>query len=105
MKPMSTQADAFDTAPIGVGEPFGIRSPLGQDLKAGDEMFFEYGRHSNAFLFGEYGFVNHFEERDIVEGEFAGEVNVVDIVEEMMAEQGEVGKWIRQVLEQEGYWG
>jgi hypothetical protein len=105
MKPMPTRADIFDTAPIGVGEAFWITSPSERMVESGEEMFFEYGRHSNATLFVEYGFVNAFERAQIEDGEFEAEVDVHDCVEALILEKGEVGRWMREVLENEGYWG
>jgi hypothetical protein len=105
MKPVPTQADTFDVAPIGMGEPFGITSPSKKNASAGEELFFEYGRHSNPTLFAEYGFINPFQRADIEDGSFEGQVNVQEHVDAILVEKGEVGQWISTVLKEEQYWG
>jgi hypothetical protein len=105
MRPIPTQADKSDTAPIGMGEPFGITSPPSALLKCGEEMSFEYGRHSNSMLFIEYGFINEFHSEDIDKGEFAGEVNVQEIVEELFGDLGQTRAVLEHILRDEGYWG
>lgn len=68
-------------------------------------MFLQYGKHSNRVLFVEYGFVNTFSKKDIVDGQFDGEVNVQDLVEELFHARDAVGEWMKTVLVEEGYWG
>lgn len=106
LQPMPSDADIWDTAPRGKhGEAFGLRVPLGLSVKAGDELFLQYGKHANRTLFVEYGFVNPFAVLQITDGEFAGEVDVQDLVEDIFRSRAAVGEWMREVLVNEGYWG
>jgi hypothetical protein len=105
MQPRATQADIFDVAPRArLGEPFALLAPAGQKVQAGDELFLQYGKHSNRSLFVEYGFVNHFADGDIAEGRFEGDVNLQDIMEELFQSRGPVGEWMTTILREEGYW-
>ena len=75
-------------------------------IQKDDELFLQYGAHSNRKLFIEYGFVNTFAEGDCLRGDFVGEVDLQDILEAMFSTRGgDVGKWMKEVLEEEGYWG
>ena len=75
------------------------------DVAGDQELFLTYGAHPNRTLFVEYGFVNEVEDADLVSGNYAGEVNLDDIVEDMFSRRGAVGAWMKYVLERQGYWG
>ncbi|KAI0093650.1 SET domain-containing protein [Irpex rosettiformis] len=78
----------------------------GRSIQEGDELFLQYGAHPNRKLFIEYGFVNVFNEGNCLGGDFIGEVDLQDILEEMFEKRGgSVGRWMKGVLEEEGYWG
>ena len=70
-----------------------------------DELFLRYGGHSNRKLFVEYGFVNVWTPHQCESGMFSGEVDVQDGVQGLLAGQGDLGDRVRDILEQEGYWG
>ncbi|KAJ3528149.1 hypothetical protein NM688_g8032 [Phlebia brevispora] len=44
-------------------------------------------------------------EGECAAGKFVGEVEVEDIMEAVLEQRGVTGAWIREVLEEEGYWG
>ena len=104
MMPQATRAEIWDTGPSKrrkYGEDFVLLSPSTTSTPANEEMFLRYGAHSNATLFAEYGFVNHFdgEQKDGLELEVDKEV------EALFSSRGAVGSWMREVLLDEGYWG
>lgn len=74
-------------------------------IQKDQELFLQYGAHANKTLFVEYGFVNSWLEGECLRGEFRGEVDLQDILEDMFTKRGSVGTWMKDVLEQEGYWG
>lgn len=74
-------------------------------INADDELFLRYGSHSNPTLFVEYGFVNYWTEGECQEGKYNGEVDVQDILEELFSAKGSTGDAMKEVLEEEGYWG
>ncbi|KAI0699726.1 SET domain-containing protein [Cytidiella melzeri] len=75
-------------------------------IQKNEQLFLQYGAHSNTKLFVEYGFVNSWAENDCMRGDFVGEVDLQDILEEMFEDRGStVGAWMRSVLQEEGYWG
>lgn len=76
-------------------------TPVNKD----DELFLRYGSHSNRMLFVEYGFVNTWSKGACASGEFNGDVDLQDVVEEVLISKGAVGRLLREVLEEEGYWG
>jgi hypothetical protein len=103
--PAATNADIFDASPVGLGEPFSLLAPCKSPIRAAEEIFFQYGRHSNTALFVEYGFVNEFRADEITSGDFEADVDVQDLMEALFASRGNIGSWMRSVLEQERYWG
>ena len=84
-------------------------------VEAGQQLYLRYGGHSNRTLFVEYGFVNRFGPEAITRGEFHGEVDVQDLVEECIQtlrptnggrrEASAYRQWLMDTLEEEGYWG
>ncbi|KAL1743943.1 hypothetical protein HDZ31DRAFT_39799 [Schizophyllum fasciatum] len=66
-----------------------------EPILAGEELYFCYGPHSNRTLFVEYGFAIR---------EATGEVDVEDLLEAEI-QRGRDGEQLRQLLEDEGYWG
>jgi hypothetical protein len=78
----------------------------GRIIYQDDELFLQYGAHSNSRLFVEYGFVNPWAPGDCLRGDFVGEVDLQVILEEMFQKRGtSICAWMRRVLEDEGYWG
>ena len=77
------------------------KTPVRKDT----ELFLRYGGHANRTLFVEYGFVNMWNETECYEGKFNGEADVQNIMEDLFASKGGVGRAMRQILEEEGYWG
>ncbi|KAF8582667.1 SET domain-containing protein [Ramaria rubella] len=73
-------------------------SPLNHTLLEGDEVYLRYGSHSNTTLFTEYGFV----EKDSSNGKQA---DIQDILESLFQRKGELGGWMKSVLEATKYWG
>jgi hypothetical protein len=67
-------------------------------LKAESEVFLKYGNHSNRVLFVEYGFV----EENSYDG---AEADAQDIVESLLNDLGDLGKWIEHVLKSNNFWG
>lgn len=74
-------------------------------IQTDDELFLRYGSHSNQVLFVEYGFVNLWKEGACQKGKFNGEVDVQDAVEELVSAKGSTGEVLKEILEEEGYWG
>lgn len=74
-------------------------------LQENEEVYLCYGAHANRTLFVEYGFVNALPKNPSSSDDFNGEIDVQDIVEHLFEEKGEEGSWMREVLEDRGYWG
>lgn len=70
-----------------------------------EELSLKYGAHSNRTLFIEYGFVNGWKAGECRNGRFNGEVDVEAHVTELFNARADVGAWMRDLLEEEGYWG
>ncbi|KAI0748057.1 SET domain-containing protein [Daedaleopsis nitida] len=79
--------------------------PSRDAVSSGQELYLQYGKHSNSFLLTEYGFVNQVADGVIRSGAYAGEVDVQELVEELFAQNTSLGSRLRVVLEEEGYWG
>ena len=77
---------------------YSLHSPSDRAVEAGEQLFLTYGAHPNRTLFVEYGFVEHWRSQDL-------EVDVQDIFEEMIKARGATADWLRQTLEDAGYWG
>lgn len=73
-------------------------SPLSSSLRKDDEIYLKYGSHSNSTLFTEYGFV----EKGYPSG---GQVDVQDIIEAQFEALGDLGMWMRSLLEDTNFWG
>lgn len=97
---------------------FTFQSCLDTTIEEGQQLFLRYGGHSNRTLFAEYGFVNRFKLQSIMHGQFRGEVDVQDLVEEYLLalkpiESGlgsrrvssNLEQWLTSTLQEEGYWG
>jgi len=93
------------TAPSAHGDDFPFLGSEKGDIKLGEEIYLTYGAHSNRTLFTEYGFINDVSPECIRSGEYPGEIDVQQIIEELFGSQAEIGVWMRKVLEDEGYWG
>lgn len=92
----------------------GFQSDTGSDLtcvtgadavQEGHELFLTYGTHPQGKMLMEYGFINIVADEAFRSGEFPSEVDVQDNVQRLFEEKGEAGIWMRQILEEEGYWG
>lgn len=92
-----------------IGGDYAFTSSGYLELEEDQEIHLCYGAHPNRKLFVEYGFVNLFPQGSIVDGMDTanrnGEVEVDDLVSALFEERGSVGEWMREVLEEEGYWG
>ena len=84
---------------------FTFFGPSQEAIPEGQELFLQYGDHSNSFLFAEYGFVNEVPDGATKGGAYAGQVDVQELVEELFAEWGPVGIRMKSALQDEGYWG
>lgn len=69
------------------------------------ELFLTYGVHSNRTLFVEYGFVNDISREAILQGDIHAEVEVQDLLERLFDDKQGVGRQMKVVLEEVGYWG
>ncbi|OCH95546.1 SET domain-containing protein [Obba rivulosa] len=89
-----------------VGDDFQFLSTADCVIEEGQELFLQYGHHSNRTLMTEYGFVNRVSAETMASGQFSGEVDVQDIVEALFFHRnGSLRDLLRTVLEDEGYWG
>ncbi len=101
------QAERWDSRPSSrckSGENFVLLSPSTVTILSGEEIFLRYGMHSNSTLFTEYGFVNVVDWSNLPEG-FSAEVDMDNHVEPLFEQKGEVGQWMKNILQEEGYWG
>lgn len=73
-------------------------SPATSALQKDAEIYLKYGSHSNVTLFTEYGFV----EKGSPNG---GQVDVEDIIEARFQALGDLGNWMRSLLEGTNFWG
>lgn len=106
LRPPGAQTSAGD---------FTFKSYTDATIEAGQQLYLRYGGHANRTLLVEYGFVNAFEPQAIACGEFRGEVDVQDLVEECIRnlkpthkgqrEASALQQWLMDRLEEEGYWG
>jgi len=105
MIPISN-AEISNTAPSTKrGDDFSFLASEEVAIEPGEEIYLTYGSHSNRTLFIEYGFVNNVTQESIQSGEYPGEVDVQQVIEELFLSQGTVGAWMKEVLQDEGYWG
>lgn len=74
----------------------------------GDEVCITYGAHANTTLLAEYGFVLpraiHSDNKAWTGNRYC-DVLLDEQVNELFRQQGELGDWKRELLENEGYWG
>ncbi|KAF9005635.1 hypothetical protein BDQ17DRAFT_1240083 [Cyathus striatus] len=104
--PLSSQAEIWDAAPVSrLGDSFTLMSPATLTVSKDSELHLRYGAHPNRVLYVEYGFVNSFTFEDILNGTKHGEVDVQAEMERLIADKLELGDWLREKLEEEGYWG
>ncbi|KAH9946169.1 SET domain-containing protein [Epithele typhae] len=96
-------SDIWSTVTMKTTESFIFLGSSQSRIAEGQELYLQYGGHSNAFLFAEYGFVNSVNAEDMHEG-YPGEVDVEEILAPMLAEKSPRTS-LRSVLEAEGYWG
>ena len=78
--------------------------PSQDPITRGQELYLQYGAHSNSFLFAEYGFANNITSRDSISGDYPGEVDVEELVEALFADHS-LSSRLKSVLDSEGYWG
>ena len=96
--------DSRPSSKFKFGENFVLLSPSDVTILSGEEIFLRYGMHSNSTLFTEYGFVNVVNWSNLPEN-FSAEVDMDSYVEPLFEQKGEVGLWMKDILEEEGYWG
>lgn len=82
-----------------------LLSPPDTVIAEGQELYLTYGGHCNRTLFVEYGFVIDIPSEPTLRAEFAGEIDVEDLVEYLLEAQGESASWMKVKLVEEGYWG
>jgi hypothetical protein len=107
MKPLPSDAEIWQTI-IGVHSDNGseLTCITGEEaVEDGQELFLTYGMHPQREMLVEYGFVNQVADEAFRNGEFSGEVDLQDEVERLFEAKGEAGVWMKQILEEEGYWG
>jgi len=75
------------------------------EVDVGKEVYLKYGCHPNQSLFVEYGFVNAVSNEKMESGTYPAEVDVQTIVVGLFEGRGNMGSWMRAILENEGYWG
>lgn len=80
-------------------------SPSEPQILKNDEILLKYGSHPNRTLFVEYGFINLWEDGECTAGGFPAEVDLQDLIEALFEQRGATGAWMKEVLQQEGYWG
>ncbi|KAF9564668.1 SET domain-containing protein [Agrocybe pediades] len=105
-KPETSRAELWDAGPSNkrpFGDNFVLLSPDVQTA-GGQELMLRYGVHSNATLFAEYGFVDERSSQGASEMR-EGETEVIQAIEKLFINRGNVGAWMKQVLVDEGYWG
>ncbi|KAG6890711.1 hypothetical protein C0995_005084 [Termitomyces sp. Mi166 len=88
-----------------VGLNFVLRSPSNPATKQDDELFLKYGAHSNQKLFVEYGFVSEISAELLLCGDAIGEIAIQSELVDLFESRGELGAWMKDVLQNEGYWG
>ncbi|GBE82304.1 hypothetical protein BKA93DRAFT_760434 [Sparassis latifolia] len=74
------------------------------DIVEGQQLFLRYGGHPNRTLFVNYGFLDNFPPNAGAIGEFSADIDLQDVMEKLFSES-RFQSWIRQELEDEGYWG
>ena len=95
--PQASSADIWDMAPPRhSSEGITLLSPREKTVEEGEELHLRYGFHSNQFLFTEYGFATESER---------GCIDITPAIEELLNERGKVGQWLKERLQEEGYWG
>ncbi|TDL27454.1 SET domain-containing protein [Rickenella mellea] len=74
-----------------------LLSPANRSVRAGEELYLQYGGHCNTTLFAEYGFV------DTNRDSFEGEADISDLINARLLQMGENGLHYKAVLEAERY--
>jgi len=88
------------------GDDFEFLSTTDHPIEQGQELYLQYGHHSNRALFTEYGFVNRVSTTAVASGQFSGEIDVQALVEVLfLSRGGSLRDLLRTILEDEGYWG
>lgn len=104
--PLSTPKNVTNVAPGKKGtEDLTFLSPGDNWALPGQELFLKYGSHSNCTLFVEYGFLTRATERELLEGTAQADVDVGQAIEWLIEGKGNLGLWMKDWLEAEGYWG
>ncbi|KAH6918599.1 hypothetical protein BKA70DRAFT_1457475, partial [Coprinopsis sp. MPI-PUGE-AT-0042] len=105
--PRAGKCELWNIAPRpGKGDNFVLLSPSTSMSREGDELFLRYGSHTNQFLFAEYGFVNPAPPASTSAGDGTyGSINISPDIEDLFHARGCVGRRMKAVLEDEGYWG
>ncbi|KAF5381005.1 hypothetical protein D9615_003936 [Tricholomella constricta] len=105
MSPQRLMADKTAAPPKMFERDFTILSPSSIPIRQGDELYLNYGAHSNRTLFVDYGFVNHVPKDIFLRGEAHGESDVQSAIERLFEARGDLGTWMKEVLKSERYWG
>lgn len=97
--PQTSPVDTCDMVPPmkhKFGHDFTLLSPSVSATSPDAELFLKYGSHANSTLFTEYGFVDRTSE---------GEIMLDCVVESLFKLRGDVGLWMKDILNAERYWG
>lgn len=99
VQPRPSDAETWDAAPHRrLGDNLTLIVSPGIYVEAGQELFLQYGAHSNVTLYAEYGFALP------ITKDLPLEVDLHDIIEGILS-KSPVGTETKVILEQERYWG
>lgn len=87
------------------GLDFVLISPSSTATKQDDELFLKYGSHCNQTLFVEYGFVSEISAELLLHGDAIGQISIQTELVDLFESRGELGAWMKDVLQTESYWG
>jgi hypothetical protein len=105
MIPVSN-AEIWNRAPsTQLGDDFAFLASEKVPIGVGKEIYLTYGDHSNRTLFVEYGFINNVSSECIRSGEYPGEIDAQQVIEELFDDKADIGAWMKVVIQDEGYWG
>ncbi|KAF6765189.1 hypothetical protein DFP72DRAFT_335316, partial [Ephemerocybe angulata] len=105
MTPQASKQDIWDMALKNKPADFTLLSPSEKSTSVGEELYLQYGFHSNQFLFVEYGFADSISGAAVLSGDQNADIDITPMVEDFVAARGDLGEWMKQRLLEEGYWG